>query len=50
MHLIASIEDPVVINQFFDPLDRRAVPQSLALRALARAPPRGELPGLAESG
>jgi len=44
--VIASIEDPVVIKQIVEHLDRRAGQQPLVFGPLARAPPRGELPGL----
>jgi hypothetical protein len=44
--VIASIEDPGVIKQILDHLDRRAGQQLLGFGPLARAPPQGELPGL----
>jgi len=44
--VIASIEDPVVIKQVLEHLDRRAGQQPLAFGPQARAPPQGELPGL----
>jgi hypothetical protein len=45
--VIASIEDPGVIKQILDHLDRRAglSPAGLEL-PLARTPPQVELPGL----
>ena len=42
--VIASIEDPVVIKQILEHLDRRAGHQPLVFGPLARAPPQGELP------
>ena len=46
--VLASIEDPVVIKQILDHLERRVVQLSLAMGhgPLARAPPPGALPGL----
>ncbi len=44
----ASIEDPVVIKQILEHLDRRAGQQPLAFGKLARAPPQRELPGFKE--
>ena len=44
--VIASIEDPGVIKQIIEHLNRRAGQQPLAFGPLARAPPQGELPGL----
>ncbi len=44
--VIASIEDPGVIKQLIEHLNRRAGQQPLAFGPLARAPPQGELPGL----
>jgi hypothetical protein len=46
--VIASIEDPGVIKQILDHLDRRAGQQPLAFGPQARAPPQGKLPGLKE--
>ena len=43
--VIASIEDPAVIKQILEHLDRRAMQPPLAFGPLARAPPQGELPG-----
>jgi len=43
--VIASIEDPAVIKQILDHLDRRAGQPPLAFGRLARAPPQGELAG-----
>jgi hypothetical protein len=43
--VIASIEDPGVIKQILDHLDRRAGQQPLAFGPLARGPPQGALPG-----
>lgn len=44
--VIASIEDPGVIKQILEHLDRRTGQRPLAFEKLARAPPQGELPGL----
>ena len=46
--VIASIEDPAVIQQILDHLDRRAAPATLAFRPFARAPPPLALSGLTE--
>ena len=48
--VIASIEDPVVIKQILELLDRRAEPATHAFRPFARAPPPAPLPGLKEPG
>ena len=48
--VIASIEDPVVIKQILEHLDRRAEPATHAFRPFARAPPPAPLPGLKEPG
>ena len=47
--VVGSIEDPVVIKQILDHLDRRAESPTL-VRPFARAPPQAELPGLREPG
>ena len=45
--MIASIEDPIVINKkILGYLDRRAEPATPAFRSFARAPPQKALPGL----
>jgi len=46
--VIASIEDPAVIKQILEHLDRRAQATHLSLRPFARAPPQQALPGLKE--
>jgi hypothetical protein len=38
--VIASIEDPLVIKQILEHLDRRAEPATPAFRSFARAPPQ----------
>ena len=48
--VIASIEDPAVIKQILEHLDRRAQATPLSLRPFARAPPQQALPGLKKSG
>ena len=48
--VIASIEDPTVIKQILEHLERRAEPATRAFRPFARAPPQTELPGLRELG
>ena len=48
--VIASIEEPVVIKETLNHLDRRAEPRTPAFGPLARAPTLVELPGLKESG
>ena len=48
--VIASIEDPAVIKQILEYLDRRAQATPLSLRPFARAPPQHALPGLKEPG
>jgi hypothetical protein len=48
--VIASIEDPTVIKQILEHLDRRAQATPLSLRPFARAPPQQELPSLKEPG
>ena len=48
--VIASIEDPAVIKQILEHLDRRAQATPLSLRPFARAPPQHALPGLKEPG
>jgi len=45
VRIIACIEDPGVIRQILDHLDRLAGQQPLAFGPLARAPPKRELPG-----
>jgi len=45
VRIIACIEDPVVIRQILEHLDRRAGQQPLAFGKLARGPPQGEPPG-----
>ena len=47
--VIASIEDPAVIKQILEHLDRRAQATPPAFRPFARAPPTA-LPGLKEPG
>lgn len=48
--VIASIEDPAVIKQILEHLDRRAQTTPLSFRPFARAPPQQALPGLKEPG
>ena len=48
--VIASIEDPAVIKQILEHLDRRAQATPLSFRLFARAPPQQALPGLKEPG
>ena len=48
--VIASIEDPAVIKQSLEHLDRRAQPATPAFKPFARAPPPLALPGLKEPG
>ena len=48
--VIASIEDPAVIKQILEHLDRRAEPATPAFRPFARAPPPLALPGLKAPG
>ena len=48
--VIASIEDPAVIKQILQHLDRHVEPAPPAFRPFARAPPQPELPGLDEPG
>lgn len=48
--VIASIEDPAVIKQIFEHLERRAGPVTPAFRPFALAPPPTQLPGLKEPG
>ena len=48
--VIASIEDPAVIKQILEHLDRRAEPATAAFRPFARAPPPMALPSLKEPG
>lgn len=48
--VIASIEDPAVIKQILEHLDRRAQATPLSFRPFARAPPQQALPGLKEPG
>ena len=48
--VIASIEDPAVINQILAQLERRAAPATLDFRPFARAPPPLVIPGLQEPG
>ena len=48
--VIASIEDPAVIKQILEHLDRRTEPATPAFRPFARAPPSLALPGLKEPG
>ena len=48
--VIASIEDPTVIKQILEHLERRAEPAFPAFRPFARAPPAMALPGLKEPG
>ena len=48
--VLASIEDPTVIKQILEHLDRRAQAAPLSLRPFARAPPQRALPGLKEPG
>ena len=48
--VIASIEDPAVIKQIMEHLDRRTEPATPAFRPFARAPPSLALPGMKEPG
>ena len=48
--VIASIEDPAMIKQILEHLDRRAQTTPLSFRPFARAPPQQALPGLKEPG
>ena len=48
--VIASIEDPAVIKQILDHLERRPTPATPAFRSFARAPPQMALPSLKEPG
>ena len=48
--VLASIEDPVVIQQILAPLERRAEHATPACRPFVRAPPSVALPGLSELG
>lgn len=48
--VIASIEDPAVIQKILDHLERRAEPATPVFRPFARAPPQVALPGLKEPG
>ena len=48
--VLASIEDPAVIKQILDHLDRRTEPATPAFRPFGRAPPPLALPGLTEPG
>ena len=48
--VIASIEDPTVIKQILEHLERRAEAATPVFRPFARAPPQTELPGLTELG
>ena len=48
--VLASIEDPAVIKQILDHLDRRTEPATPAFRPFARAPSPLALPGLKEPG
>jgi hypothetical protein len=48
--VIASIEDPIVIKQILEHLERRAAPANPAFRPFARAPPAMASPGLKEHG
>ena len=48
--VIASIEDPAVIKQILEHLDRRAQTTPLSFRPFARAPPQQALPSLKEPG
>ena len=50
VQVIASIEDPAVIKQILDHLDRRTEPATPAFKPFARAPPPIALPGLKEPG
>jgi hypothetical protein len=50
VNVVASIEDPVVINTILDNLAWRAVAATPVFRLFARAPPQQELPGLREPG
>ena len=48
--VIASIEDPAVIKQTFEHIDRRAELATSAFMPFARAPPPAQLAGLKEPG
>ena len=48
--VIASLEEPAVIKQILEHLDRRAEAATPAFRPFARAPPPLALPGLKEPG
>ena len=48
--VIASIEDPAVIQKILVHLKRRAEPATPVFRPFARAPPQMALPGLKEPG
>ena len=48
--VIASIEDPAVIQKILDHLKRRAEPATPVFRPFARAPPQMALPGIKEPG
>ena len=48
--VIASIEDPAVIKQSLEHLERHAEPATAAFRPFARAPSPMALPGLKELG
>ena len=48
--VLASIEDPAVIQPILDHLDRRTEPATPAFRPFARAPPPLALPGMKEPG
>ena len=50
LKVIASIEDPAVINKILEHLDRRAQAAPPVFRPFARAPPQARLPGLTEPG
>ena len=48
--VIASIEDPAVIQKILDHLERRAEPATPVFRPFARAPPQMASPGMKEPG
>ena len=48
--IIASIEDPAVINKILDHLARRAEAATPVFKPFVRAPPQQDLPGLKEPG